>query len=276
MRIHVLPLLFACLLPFTLLKAEEPAKKTGSSEVKKSEWSGYDRLDFQVDGRDCTLILPKEAAPGKPWVWRPEFFDHEPQADLALVKKGYHMAYMDLRDMYGAPKAIAHMEKFHAHLTANYQFAARPAVVGLSRGGLFALNWALAHPDKVSSIYLDAAVCDFRSWPASIVKGKYSADDWARCKKLYGFATDEDAKASKLSPIDRCAELAKTGVPILCVCGDADEVVPLELNCGLLEKRCAQYGLKVTMIIKPGVMHHPHSLVDPTPIVDFILKHQKP
>ena len=29
------------------------------------------------------------------------------------------------------------------------------------------------------------------------------------------------------------------------------------------------------VILKPGVGHHPHSLKDPTPIVDFILQNQK-
>ena len=30
---------------------------------------------------------------------------------------------------------------------------------------------------------------------------------------------------------------------------------------------------KITVIEKPGIGHHPHSLKDPAPIVDFVLKH---
>src|SRR4051794_2273504 len=55
------------------------------AEDKASIWQGYERLDFQVDGRDCLLVKPKEPAPGKPWIWRTEFFGHEPQGDLALL-----------------------------------------------------------------------------------------------------------------------------------------------------------------------------------------------
>jgi len=32
-------------------------------------------------------------------------------------------------------------------------------------------------------------------------------------------------------------------------------------------------GGPITVIVKPGVGHHPHSLKDPQPIVDFVYKH---
>ena len=39
------------------------------------------------------------------------------------------------------------------------------------------------------------------------------------------------------------------------------------------KKRYKQLGGKIDVIVKPGVGHHPHSLKDPTPIVEFVLKH---
>jgi hypothetical protein len=36
-----------------------------------------------------------------------------------------------------------------------------------------------------------------------------------------------------------------------------------------------QFGGKLQMIVKPGVGHHPHSLEDPQPIVDFVVGHSK-
>ena len=36
---------------------------------------------------------------------------------------------------------------------------------GLSRGGLFAINWSAKNTDKVACIYVDAPVCDLLSWP---------------------------------------------------------------------------------------------------------------
>jgi hypothetical protein len=44
----------------------------------------------------------------------------------------------------------------------------------------------------------------------------------------------------------------------------------------LLRDRCAAAGWAIELIVKPGVGHHPHSLREPGPIVDFVLKHTKP
>ena len=66
--------------------------------------------------------------------------------------------------------------------------------------------------------------------------------------------------------------LAKAGVPLLHVYGDADEVVPWEENTGLLAERYRALGGSIQLIGKPGVRHHPHGLEDSTPIIDFILK----
>ena len=75
--------------------------------VTSSTWRGFKRLDFVVAGRPALLVVPKTPAAGKPWIWRTEFFEHEPQADLALLERGWHVAYVNAQDMYGAPRAIA-------------------------------------------------------------------------------------------------------------------------------------------------------------------------
>ncbi len=78
-----------------------------------------------------------------------------------------------------------------------------------------------------------------------------------------------------LNPIDNLEPLAKAQLPLIHVCGDADEVVPFEENTQLLADRYRKLGGTIEVIVKPGVKHHPHSLSDPKPIVDFILKHSK-
>jgi pimeloyl-ACP methyl ester carboxylesterase len=243
--------------------------------VKRSVWQGFDRIDFVVDGRKCLLVQPRTAAAGKPWIWRTEFFGHEPQADVALLGRGFHVAYMDVQNMYGAPVAIAHMEKFHAFLTSEFGLSSKPVLEGFSRGGLFAFNFAAKYPDQVSAIYADAPVCDFKSWPGGKGNGKGSPADWERLKAVYGFAADDEAFAFKGNPVDVLAPLAKAGIPLLHVCGDADDVVPLEENTRLIEQRYKAIGGPIELIIKPGVGHHPHNLKDPAPIVEFVVKHAK-
>lgn len=238
-----------------------------------SEWNGWKRLDFLSYGRKALLVVPKQPAPGNPWIWRTEFFGHEPQADLALLGKGYHVAYLDVQNLYGAPLAIDAMDRFHEQVVSDYGLSSRVVLEGFSRGGLFAFNWAVRNPGKVASIYVDAPVCDFKSWPGGKRKGKGSETDWKRCLEAYGLA-EEEAMSYPGNPIDNLKTLAEAKIPVLAVCGGIDDVVPLEENMEIVRKRYGALGGKVEMIVKPDVGHHPHSLPDPAPIVDFILKHR--
>lgn len=237
---------------------------------KHSEWNGFDRYDFEVDGKPVLVVAPKNPAVGRPWVWHGEFFGHKPAPDIALLKQGYHIVYMSVPNMLGAPKAVKHWNQCYDELTQNYGFARKVALVGLSRGGLYCYNWATANPDKVACIYADAAVCDFKSWPGGKGKGKGSPADWKLVLDQYGFASDEEAMAWKGNPVDSLAPLARAGVPLLHVYGDADDVVPWDENTGVVADRYKALGGSITLIAKPGVNHHPHGLEDSTPIVEFI------
>lgn len=254
-----------------LFAMNTPAAENPPPTIKRSDWNGYERLEFAVDGRGCLLVVPKTAAAGKPWIWRTEFFGHEPQADLALLGNGFHVAYMDVQDMYGAPVGLDHMDRFYDHLTRTYGLSAKTVLEGFSRGGLFAYNWAARHPGWVAALYADAPVCDFKSWPAGWGRVKGSPADWEKCKRVYGF-TDEQARAYRGNPVDNLAPLARAKIPILHVCGGADEVVPVEENTQLLEKRYRELGGNIVVITKPECGHHPHSLTNPAPIVRFVLE----
>ncbi len=240
---------------------------------KRSEWNGFDRFDFEVDGKPVLVVAPKAAASGNPWVWHGEFFGHKPAPDIALLQRGFHIVYMSVPNMLGAPKAVAHWNKLHEELTTKHGLAKKAALVGLSRGGLYCFNWATANPDKVACIYADAAVCDFKSWPGGKGKGKGSPQDWKLVLEHYGFANDQEAMDYKGNPIDSLVPLAKAGVPLLHVYGDADDVVPSDENTGIVAERYMAMGGSITLIPKPGVGHHPHGLEDSTPIIEFIATH---
>ena len=243
-----------------------------SSGLTAADWQGFERRDFVVDGRNALLILPKTSANGKPWIWRTEFFGHEPQADLTLLANGFHVAYVDVQNMFGAPIAVKHMSAFYVHVTKDFGLSRKVVLEGFSRGGLFALNWAAENPDKVACIYNDAPVCDFTSWPGGKGKSKGSAGDWERLKAVYGFASDDEAIAYKRNPIDNLEPLAKAKIPLLHVCGETDDVVPIDENSLLVQRRYQELGGLITLIAKPNCNHHPHSLKDPTRIVNFVLE----
>ena len=236
--------------------------------VKRGKWHGYRRTDFVVDGRKCILISPKMAADGKPWIWRMEFFGGAPEVDLLLLARGFHLAYVDVQDMYGAPAGLDHMDRFYEHVTNAFSLSPKAVLEGFSRGGLYAFNWAARNPSRVRCIYVDAPVCDFKSWPRG------AGVEWEQCKKAYGLS-EEEALAYKLNPVDNLAPLARAKIPIIGLAGDADEVVPLAGNLGLVKKRYRELGGEIRVIVKPGGGHRTYGPDDPGPIVDFILAHPR-
>lgn len=242
-----------------------------AAQVKTSTWNGFEKLDFTVAGRPCSLVRPEKPAEGAPWIWRTEFFGHEPQGDIALLKAGWHVGFMQVSNMYGAPASVELMEQFRQHVVKEYQLNARAVLEGFSRGGLYAVNFAAAHPDQTAALYLDAPVLDIRSWPGGKGKGKGDANCWKQALAIYEL-TEETAPAFKGNPLDHAETLAKAGIPIIAVCGEADDVVPYLENSALLKAKYDQAGGRMEVILKPGVNHHPHSLKDPTAIVEFLLK----
>ncbi|MFZ4780423.1 MAG: hypothetical protein ACOYM3_34145 [Terrimicrobiaceae bacterium] len=244
--------------------------RNGHAELV-SQWNGFHRREFDVNGRTTTLVSPEKALPGNPWIWRTEFFDAFPSVDIALLGAGYHVAYVNLSNLYGAQIALDAMDGFFAYLVQTEDLSHKAVLEGFSRGGLYALNWAARNPDKVAALYLDAPVCDFNSWPGGKGKGKGSPDDWKCCLELYKL-TEAEALNCPLIPLNNLWGIADAKIPIIAVAGDADDVVPMEENALILEKRYRELGGEIQVIVKPGVGHHPHSLTDPTPVVKFLLQ----
>jgi pimeloyl-ACP methyl ester carboxylesterase len=244
--------------------------ETISTARSDSTWEGYQCEKFVLDGRDCLLVHPDVPMPSNPWIWRTEFFGAFPALDVALLEAGFRVAYIDVQNMYGAPASMRHMDRFYAHLVEARGLSQQCVLEGFSRGALFALNWAALHPQSVACLYLDAPVCDFKSWPGGKGRAQGSVDDWRRLKQVYGF-TEEQALADPSNPVDSLAPIAAAGIPIIAVYGDADADLPPEENILLLRTRYEALGGAITVIAKPGVGHHPHSLSDPTPLINFIL-----
>jgi len=253
--------------------ARAAAKFPGST----TNWQGFERHDFDFEGKSAIVVVPLHPLPGNPWARRGDFFGAYANADAELVAKGFYLVYLRVPDLFGSPTAVKYWDDFYAELTGKYGLAKKVALIGLSRGGLYCYNWAEANPDKVACIYADAPVCDIKSWPGGKVKnlgkGEGSASEWSKMLAAYGFKSDAEAIAFRGNPIDHLEPLAKAGVPLLHVYGDADKTVPWNENTGVLAERYKKLGGNITLIDKPGGDHHPHGLTNPAPIVDFILKY---
>ena len=237
----------------------------------KSVYRGFARWDFEVAGVPAIVVAPPKADAQRNWIWRAEFWDHEPGVDLGLLANGFHLVHLQVGNTFVCPSALQKWDKFYALLTKKFGFARKVALEGVSRGGLYCYNWAARNPEQVSCIYGDNPVCDFKSWPGGKGVGPGSVTDWGKLIADYEFASEVEALQWPLNPVDNLAPLARVGIPVIHVCGDADEIVPYPENSGVLAARYRALRGNYQEIIKPGGKHHPHGLKDPTPVVDFIL-----
>lgn len=234
-------------------------------------YNGFVRRDFVLEGREVVLIEPKRALAGSPWLWRAEFLGSFDRIDMAMVERGWHLAYYRISDLYGCPAAVEMMRGFHAVMEERYRLMPKTVLIGLSRGGLYAFNYAAKYTEKVAALYLDAPVLDIRSWPGGKGTGRGAPVQWAECLGVYGL-TEETAGAFRGNPLDRVEAVARAGIPIAVVAGDADIDVPYAENGEKLVRQYRELGGTIEAYVKPGCEHHPHSLDDPTPVVDFLTR----
>src|ERR1700751_5248595 len=254
-------------------RAEVALQVPRAFQGDKIDWHGFDRYDFVMDKQTlaitpfkapageqsgeignsdqgqlrCAVVVPKQAAPGNPWSWRGVYWNHQPLAEVELLKRGFHIAYIsvdpkpgsltnltmdELMDQLGmSRRALTAWDAWYAFLTGQYGLSKKPALIGMSRGGIFEYRWGTANPDKVSCIYADN--------PGMEREG-----------------------------FQRLVDLARADVPVLQVCGTLDPL--LGPYTSAIEAIYQQFGGRISMMIKEGYAHHPHSLRNPKPIADFI------
>ena len=242
----------------------------GVSPYESGNFQGFELFDFEMNQIKCKIAVPKKPAPNHPWVLRARFWGHEPQTDVALLERGFHIAYCDVSDLYGGNEAVQRWNDFYKLMT-QAGLSKKVALEGMSRGGLIIYNWAVENPEKVACIYADAPVLDGTSWPGGKINGKGSAPDWERFKAVYEIKSEAEVDDFKGNPIHKTKEIAKGGFPMLHVVGETDKVVPILENTTPFAKAIQRNGGNIKIISKPDNGHHPHSLKNPTPIVNFIL-----
>jgi sialidase-1 len=242
-----------------------------------SKWKGFEKISFQTDGQQSYVVLPNTPAQGNPWVWRARFPNWHTEIDQELLKQGYAIGYIDVKDLYGSPKAVAHWDAFYEFMVEN-GMAETVVLEGVSRGGLICFNWAKKNPDQVACIYVEAPVCDIKSWPGGKEIGRGSSNDWKNAQAAYGL--DEDGlMAWADNPIDNLEDLAKAKVPIYAAISLQDQIVPPQENILKLMNRYIELGGPFTVYpMTEGEQqldghHFPIERIDL--IADFVLSHTK-
>lgn len=243
----------------------------GLRDITKESFYGYDCANFKLKGRDCKVVKPKWSATGHPYIWRARFWGHEPQADIALLERGFHVVYCDAAELLGNPEAIALWDDFYIILV-KAGLSKKAALEGMSRGAIYVYNWAAANPSKVACAYVDNPVLDMKAWPGAKENAVQYKQEHDQFMKDYGLKTDVDVQNFKGSPVDKIEQIVKGKFPSLILCADADEAVSPETNTLAFERKIKAAGGAITVVHKPGFKHHPHSLPNPKVIVDFVLQ----
>ncbi|MCF6175019.1 MAG: hypothetical protein L3J71_04590 [Victivallaceae bacterium] len=236
------------------------------------DYHGYSLYRFDVGGLDAIIVEPKIPKVRRQWIWKAEFFSAFPNFELAMLERGFYLAFLNVGNTFGCPSAMTHFDEFYTILTEKYSFASHPVLLGLSRGGLYVYNWAVKNTDKVSCIYADNAVCDFKSWPGGKGDAPDSLENWTKLIEDYGFAFEDEALEYSGNPIDNLEPLAKAGIPLIHASATEDEIVPISENTDILEARYKALGGNIKVIRHPG-KHHPHGLENPEPVINFIHKY---
>ena len=131
-------LVFACVAP--IRAEEEPVKKL----ILPGE-------AFLVEGCPAFIFWPPEEQRQKPQSWimyaptlAPYPDRHEKWMHEQFLAAGVAVAGIDVGEAYGSPQGQKLMTALYTELTEKRGFAAKPCLLGRSRGGLWVSSWAIA------------------------------------------------------------------------------------------------------------------------------------
>ncbi len=260
-------LLAACL-------AAPMARAADPVTTAASDWKGFSKQSFEFEGHKAFVVTPKEAAAGKPWVWRTSFPDFHAEVDVELVKDGFHIGHIDVVSMLGCDDSLAIMDRFYDLVRKQWGLAEKPALEAVSRGGLHAYRYAATRPQRVACIYADTPVMDLKSWPLKHAK---AAGPLADALKYYGFPDQAALVAYDRGPLDLLEPIAVAKIPLRHIISPNDQVVPAEKNTLEAKRRLEALGWQMDLVVVDGATtinegHH-FPLVGIEESVAFIRKH---
>ena len=227
---------------------------------------------FIFQDRNAKIVYPSCPANGK-LLLKTEYFSAFPYFEVAMLKKGYTLCFLSHPNRW-APDSETHTTAdFVRFVAKELNFEPKCIPVGMSCGGLQALRLAQLHPELISVLYIDAPVVNILSLAGlGAASCDNSATFWKEIQAAHGVNRSTIVNFRK-SPIDAMDKLIENNIPIIMLYGDADDVVLYNENGKVLEDYYRENGGDMKVICKPGCGHHPHSLEDPSPIIEFVEAH---
>ncbi len=239
---------------------------------KKSNFYGYESIQFKFLNLNCNLAKPKKIASGKPWVLRAQYWGLQPQTDIALLERGFHIAYCDVRQFYGSKEAVKNWDAFYKLMIKN-GFSEKVILEATNMGGLLAYNWSAKNATKISCIYANSPLLDIKSWLNNL-GGNNNSEDKTLFRKYHKLNSEESVTLFSDDPIHKIKTIAQGGYPIVHVLAVTDTLASNKKNTQIFEKKIRKAGGNITVIYKNGENSN-HNLKNATPMVNFILKNRK-
>lgn len=237
------------------------------------EWNGFECMQFIFEEHDSIIVFPEKDERTGYLAVKTEYWDAFPETEIELLNRGFVLCFIRNDNRFGMPEDLDRKARFIRYVQAQFDLASKCVLVGMSCGGMIAINFAARYPELVSCLYLDAPVLNFMSWPCGFGEGN-SKWEQAKSEILSSLKLDNLAQvlAYRYMPMDHIPQLVMNRIPVVMVSGDSDQVVPYNENGILLEKAYKDAGVPLEVYIKPGGDHHPHGLARSAPVVEFICR----
>lgn len=242
-------------------------------ETVKTQWNGFDCLEFDFEGYSAKVISPKKATEFNYLVLKTEYFNAFPQTEIALLNEGFTLGYIENLNRWGTRDDLDRKARFVKFVTSEFSLNKKCIPVGMSCGGIFAVKMASLYPELIACIYIDAPVVNYMSCPCGFGKGNSLGSNNDEIMNALDLKSIGELLAYRDMPLDHLETMAENKIPVILVAGDSDMTVPFNENGIFIKKLYEEKGLPLEVHIKPGCDHHPHGLDDPKPVVDFIKKY---
>ena len=233
--------------------------------MQTSEYHGFKRLDFEFQGREAVLVFPNEENKTNKWMIKTEYFDAFPELEVALLGRGYHLAYLKNNNRWGTDDDATAKRDLAEYLASEYGLSRRAVCIGMSCGGWEAVAFAALYPSYVSLLYLDAPLLSFYG-----LCEPYQTQWIEEHRRARGYVLPGLRFTDMTLPIYRLKTLTDNRLPVALVYGGADKVVEPKLNAEALRDFYEAEGAPIKVWCKPECDHHPHVAVNLEEVMNYI------
>ena len=240
---------------------------TGVKVFKQAKCQGFDWIMFEYEGCEAWVVEPKTPAAGNPWVWCMEWpTAFQDRAGVkALLTAGFrwvtfnpaYAPYVKVTEGNQNDEMIAKRNKYQQFLVKTLGLEEKCGLIGMSWGGFYSVRYASEHPECVKAMYLDAPLLDFSTL------GSFRGKSWKNYQKYYPQITaDYVGRDDLMQPVApaRAEKIAKAKIPVLCIYGGKDGVVPPKDNCLRFAEAYEKAGGHLKLWRDNLRGHHPHGL----------------